>query len=282
MQLDQAIKLNRVFSKGKKVFGLAASKQTERKNEQTQPEHPANSHQVIAIIGAKGGVGASTLAIDVATALAMSGETTLVDANFQQPDVAGILGQEPLHTITELLDRPGIIDKTLFDACKVQIGKSRVSVLSPPLDGHAGVKSNLTQLAQSLTLMRSHSHAWVLDLPRHIDRHLVTILDMCTKILLIFEATVSGIAMCKRWLATFRELGYEDSHILCVLNRAGAKFKDVEEQVDDCFPGRRIFRVPNASMEAWQSSTKGEPILTSYPNHRYSKAILQLRDEIQK
>src|SRR5271156_3453213 len=57
----------------------------------------------LAVIGAKGGCGATTIAINLASAIALRRlTTTLLDAHFQLPTIAHALGIEPQHSLMEL------------------------------------------------------------------------------------------------------------------------------------------------------------------------------------
>jgi pilus assembly protein CpaE len=245
---------------------------------------PSNkiASQVVAVLGAKGGVGATSLAVNLAAAFSTRVPTTVVDANFQQPDVAHLVSVEPMHSVMEMLARPADLDRHLLDACLTTIANSdsRLSLLSPPLDGQAAVKANLSELAACLTSVRPYQSAWVIDLPKHLDRHFVTLADMCDKIVLVFEATVAGIATTQRWLNVFRELGYDSDRIVCVLNRSGSKYSGIEQQLETCFSDRSVFRLPNASTLIWDSVTRGVPAVFCAPHQGYSRAVVRLAENL--
>ncbi len=238
---------------------------------------------IFGVIGAKGGVGATSIVSNLAPAIAAIGiETTVIDANLQQPDVVSMFGKEPEHSVLELLNKGPQIDKQLFDACNIKLdeGHLSLSLLSPPIDGSAAFKTNLSQLTDCLDSVRSYSQVFLIDLPRHLDKHLVTLMDKCDKILLVFEASVPGVATCRRWLKIFGELGYGKDKVICVLNRAGSKYDAVENQLADYFLEETIFRVPNASSLAWQCITRGTPIALAQPNHKYSQALVKLAQHL--
>jgi pilus assembly protein CpaE len=242
---------------------------------------------IVAVLGAKGGVGASTIAVNLAAAAASSGlSTTLVDGNFQMPDLANLVGREVSHSLLELTSRGKSIDQLLFQACRLEIlADSRsLGVLLPPSDGEAATKSNLTQLADCLDQVRYFNDLFVVDVPRHLDRHLVTLLDQCAQIVivLVLEATISGVAACQRWLQIFSELGYERERILLVVNRSGSKYKVVEEQLGTCFAGVSSWKIPNASSLNWESSNHGIPIVLSHAGSSYARAITNLSGDLRK
>jgi pilus assembly protein CpaE len=236
----------------------------------------------LAVVGAKGGAGATTLAINIATAIASRGvNTALLDAHLQMPTIAHALGKEPEHSLMELLTRSSSLDQQLYRVCSTELNSLlSLRFFSPPLDGSASLQSNLSAVAQCIAQIRNYSDCWIADLPSQLDRHLVTMLDACTRIVLVFEATVTSVAACRRWLEIFEELGYENDRIICVLNRSGSKFKAVEDQLDAMFADRHLARIPNASQLVWQSTTEGIPAVMLQPNHSFSRSISKLAQTI--
>ncbi|MGH9549925.1 MAG: AAA family ATPase, partial [Terriglobales bacterium] len=240
---------------------------------------------VVGVLGAKGGCGATTVCVNLSIALAQAGhKTTIIDANLQHPDVAQLIGKEPLHSMMELLVRAADLDKPLYHACCTDVveGMPNLHLLSPALNGEAAVQTNLSNLASCLSAMRSYSDFWVLDLPRHVDKHLVTLTDMCDRIVLVFEATVSGVATSQRWLSVFKELGYPDERIVSLVNRAGSKFKAVEKQLPLCFGDRPLHTLPNASEAMWNASTRAVPICAAEPKHQYTAAMSRLAQQLSQ
>jgi pilus assembly protein CpaE len=243
-----------------------------------------HSPSIIGVLGAKGGVGATTIAINLAAASAASGKAvTIIDGNLQQPTVSHLIGKDPAHSIMELLVRLPDVDRQVFDACVLPVTDTNLNLklLSPPLNGEAAIKTNLSTVASCLARMRSYSDVWVIDLPKHLDKHLVTLMDMCDKIVLVIEATVPGVAAAQRWLNVMGELGYEKDRTSCLLNRAGAKFNGVEKRINDCFPDHHILRVPNASTLTWEGSTRGTPVVVTHPGQAYSRAVANAANELQ-
>jgi Flp pilus assembly CpaE family ATPase len=281
-----------LFKRGHKGLPSDLSKsqdQVNRPNQSTATTSDATpvslAAPIVAVLGAKGGVGASTIAVNLAAAAAASGlTTTLVDANFQMPDVANLVGHEASHSLLELTSRGKSIDQLIFQACRQEVlADSRsLGVLLPPSDGEAAIKSNLTQLADCLDQVKHFNDLFVVDVPGHLDRHLVTLLDRCAQIVLVFEATISGVAACHRWLQIFTELGYERDRVILVCNRSGSKYKGVEQQLGTCFAGMNIRKIPNASSLTRGSSNNGIPAVSSHSGSRYARAINKLSVELQQ
>ena len=77
---------------------------------------------VFAFIGAKGGVGATTVAVNVATALAKRspGSTLLIDLNVACGDAAVFLGAEPRFSVMDALENVQRLDAAFFSGLVVR------------------------------------------------------------------------------------------------------------------------------------------------------------------
>jgi pilus assembly protein CpaE len=286
--------LGRLFKRGHKARDTSARPTKPRDKNERQDQSPSTtggveqplvSAPIVAVLGAKGGVGASTIAVNLAAAAASSGlSTTLVDGNFQLPDITNLVGREASHSLLELTTRGQDVDRVLYNACRMEIlaDSPALGVLLPPSDGEAFTKSNLTELVDCLERVRHFSGLFIVDVPSHLDRHLVTLLDQCARIVLVFEATISGVAACRRWLQIFSELGYESDRVMLVVNRAGSRYKIVEEQLGTCFGDLQSWKIPNATNLTWDSSNHGIPIVLSHAGSPYSRAIKKLSGDLNK
>jgi len=238
---------------------------------------------MIGVLGAKGGSGSTTLAANLAIALSAEfNSTILLDADFRQPDLGQVLAIEPEHSLSEFLARGADVDAQVLNACCAPIADSNCRLMAPPEDGSLAVKASLTDLARGFSRVRNESDLWVVDLPKQLDKHFVTFIDSCDRILLVFEATVPAVAACQRWLKVFAELGYEQDRIVCVLNRAGSKFSGVEAELKQCFAHRVFLKIPNASALVWDCSTKGQAAYLAQPKHQYSRAVAGLAEYLSK
>ncbi|MBC7998201.1 MAG: hypothetical protein IAF58_09675 [Leptolyngbya sp.] len=243
------------------------------------------ANALIGVVGSKGGVGATTVCVNLATSLAQNlapdgGFTTLVDANFHQPDAALQLSCQPKHTISEILARAHSLEPQVIEACKNAVGaNSGLHLITPAIDGSAGTTYNLSDLVSCLPSLKASSSTTVVDLPRHLDRSLVSLFDQCDIILLVVEPNISSIAATTRWLAAFRDLEYASEKILLVANRMGSKARLLEQQLLSTFSRNSIAILPNAFRAMETAQIDGLPVLSLLPKDAYSKAMRELTDK---
>jgi pilus assembly protein CpaE len=241
----------------------------------------AKEPPIVGVLGAKGGVGSTTIAINLASALAGElGGGTILDANLQQPDAANILGLDVKYSLLDLLGK-NEPTADIVDACCNEIeGVPHLKLLSVPTVGQGGLQINLSQIAESLDGVRKFSRSWVIDLPRYLDKHLVTLIDRCGTMLIVFEPTLAGIAAARRWLRLLEELGYPHERTILVVNRAGSKPRITEQEITAALKDLQVCKIPNAYEMAEECTALGAPVVVKYPGSAYSKAIKGLAKQI--
>lgn len=255
----------------------------------SHPEAPETASRrglsgfVIGVLGAKGGVGNSTLALNLATSLAQNhNKTILIDGNLQQPDIALMLGKQPEYSVLDLL-RYEEISPEVLEACSLRVSDAvpNCSLVSPPSTGDAVVKTHLSQITQAMLSVKDAADYWVIDLPNHLDKHLVTTLDSCDCIVLVFEETITSITAVRRWLNNFDKLGYSVQKTLLVLNRAGSKSNGNAAGIDQLLSTHELLRIPNAFTLSERCLTSGEPAVLSHPKDKYSSALKTLANIVK-
>jgi pilus assembly protein CpaE len=99
--------------------------------------------QVFAFVGAKGGVGTTTLAVNVASALATGRASTLfIDLHPAYGDAAVLLGAEPRFSLLDALDNTHRLDLAFFNGLTTQTAAGVTLLASPenaqvgPIDAH--------------------------------------------------------------------------------------------------------------------------------------------------
>lgn len=238
----------------------------------------------IGVLGSKGGAGASTMALNLALAFTENRcSCLLIDANFQQPDISIMMGRQPEHSIAELLTRSSTVDETIWQACRLQIGVNNgveCNFLSGPANGEAARKVNLSQLASALPAIQNRAEVIVIDLPKHLDKHLVTVLDGLDLIMLVFDGTLASIAAAKRWINILQELGYSSKKVQLVQNRFGAKGQDCQNDLKTLLQEHEINKVPNSFFLLEKCCSSGEAAIKKKPQDAYSKAIRNLANEL--
>ena len=224
----------------------------------------APTGKVFAFLGAKGGVGTTTTAVNVATALRAQsrGRTLLIDLHLAHGDAALFLGVEPKFTFTDALDNIHRLDGAFLRSL-VTSTKSGVDLLASSERSIVAVP-DAQRVREVLTLAAQHYDHVVLDVPRSD----ITMLDA-------LEITSSVIVIANQELATLRRAAplvlalrqrYGRERVSLVMSRFDQKSEIQREDVERVTGGAIRHIIPSDYRLALNSLNKGQPLVVENHN----------------
>jgi pilus assembly protein CpaE len=167
------------------------------------------SGEVIAVCAGRGGLGATTLAVNLAVALvAQSGQSVgLLDLDLQRGDVAAFLNLTPGQTLASLVAMREGLDE-LFLLTAMTRHASGVLVLPAPAQIEESDALGHDDLAAALRLVRSQFRWTVVDTARTVTAATLAAFEYADRILLLSDLTVPGVRAARR---AFELLGRLDA-----------------------------------------------------------------------
>jgi pilus assembly protein CpaE len=178
---------------------------------------------VLAFYGAKGGVGTTTIAINVAIALQreLSRRVCLVDANLQFGDhrVFLDLGLDR-KSIVDAVSAPSI-DADLLRGVIVEHDSKIDLLLAPPTPEQAELvtKEHLTQV---IDVLRGLYDYVVVDVDKRLDDMNLGVFDAAEQLFVVLTADLSCLKNVRLVLETLAHIGYEGDRVKLILNRSNA------------------------------------------------------------
>jgi pilus assembly protein CpaE len=206
---------------------------------------PARSARIVAMIGARGGVGASTLAVSSAWTMAEDRRlrVVLLDLDLHFGSLALSLDMEPGRGLREILTSPDRIDSLLIgSAMSSPTERLRVLGAEEPLEdsidvGYDGLTALLADLAASNDII-------VVDVPRSLNglsRHVLSVADL---VAVVTDRSLPGMRDTQRLLTLVRNMR-GDAKTLVVANRVGGVAGEVGQPDFERGIGAKIaFSVP--------------------------------------
>jgi pilus assembly protein CpaE len=176
--------------------------------------------RTFAFISNKGGVGKSTLAVNVAAGLAQRhpSRVLLVDASLQLGTCAALLDLQPETTLTDAVRQRQRLDETLVRRLAIS-HPSGLDVLAAPRDAVEASDINDEGLALVLTLARRAYDYVVVDSFPLMDRILMAILDVSDLTLPVMESVVPTVLGATKLLQLLDSLGVAPGRQRLILNR---------------------------------------------------------------
>lgn len=244
------------------------------------PPPPASRlARIIAVAGAKGGVGRTTLAVNLATALARdTGEpTVLLDLHTQFADAALMLGLSPRRTLADWASlAPDALDARFLEDYAEYHGSGLflLAGAAAPLAPDAPSPETVDRV---LTLLKQGSRFVVLDLPPFIDRSTLAALARADDVLLVADLfDLPTLAASRRWLDALLGAHLQPDAVRVVFNRVAPRSRlsvADGEQVLGLPAGAAI---PNDGKLVPASVNAGVPFVLSHPGCAPARSIAAL------
>jgi pilus assembly protein CpaE len=155
--------------------------------------------QVITFCGARGGLGVTTLAVNVAARLAVRAESgvVLVDLDLQRGDVAAFLNLSPTQSLAAVATARGEVD-ALFLQDLLTRHPSGVFVLPAPPQMEEADAVGHPEVDLALRLLRSQFGYVLIDTARSITGATLAALEHSDRILLLTDLSVPGVRAARR------------------------------------------------------------------------------------
>jgi pilus assembly protein CpaE len=239
--------------------------------------------RLYAFMGTMGGVGATTLATNVAVELAdlHDGKVALVDLDFRFGQVATLLDIQPNFTIADLCHTPEMLEPSLIEKVMVQ-HDTGVYVLARPNSFHQANSITAAHCASVLTALQEQYDYVVVDGPNRFDSGGQVVLNMADITFLIIQLIVTSVRSVHRILEEMHSEGYNQSLVKLICNRAGGKETgDLAPEHIEKTLSRPIFW---SIADDWKSVASminmGQPLLTIAPKTRVRQTIRELAERL--
>jgi pilus assembly protein CpaE len=179
----------------------------------------SDTEKLIVVVGSKGGVGTTTVSVNVAVQLARSGKRVVV-IDFGRPmGHCGLLldleTRFSFRAAVESLDR---LDSHLFSGLLAS-HKSGVHVLAGASNPDDWDRMTPTSLARVVNVAQSSFDYVVVDLGCNASSEWAPILRLARQIILVTETNVTGLWSLERVVSMIRSLGVESGRLRLVVNR---------------------------------------------------------------
>lgn len=235
---------------------------------------------VAAFFNAKGGCGATMLAVNTAASLAsrQKARVALLDFDLQFGDCALLLDLAPRNNMGDALRQAERIDGTLLRALMTE-HSSGLHVLASP--SSPAVSGNLSPQAVR-AVIDAASAAYdvvIVDLPRTVEPWTLEAIKAATTTFLVVQNNLATIRDARLLLDHLPRAGIDARRVELVNNRAMAKVPSVSiEQLKETLKHDKAHRVRNDYVNAVAAEDQGMPVSKVAPRCGLAKDIDALAD----
>ncbi len=245
--------------------------------EQPNPEKSKR----IAVIGSRGGVGTSSIAVNLAWLLSQEHKrrTALIDLDLEFGTAALLLDLEPTTGLREALESPTRIDSLFVESATARPSET-LSVMATEETLSADIHFNPDAIDLLFdTLGRSHEYI-VVDLPRSALAVRRRIFESATNVLLVTELSLPGLRDAMRILSSVEEAA-KGTAVSVIANRAGGAQQAMSPRDFQKALGHKVdFLIPLDEKAFKQAANNGKPVVQGNSRSKASKALRGIADKL--
>ena len=233
----------------------------------------ASRGKVVTVFSPKGGVGKTTLAVNLSLALAENGarNVCLVDLDLAFGDVAITLQLFPARTIADAVHLQSGLDYPVLEPLLTEYQDGLCTLVAPVQpDAKDSIPASL--VGRTLGLLKQNFDFVVVDTAPAFDEFVLQALDETDEMLLVTTLDVPTLKNVKVAVETLDLLNFPKPKRHLVLNRADDKVGLSPEQVESTLGMGIALSVPTSSQVA-HATNSGEPIIGAHPRHPVSQAV---------
>jgi len=243
---------------------------------------PSHSSRVISVLGSKGGVGTTTLAVNLAVNLASRDNrqsVALLDMNLFG-DIPLFLEITPAYTWVEITKNISRLDSTFLKTI-LAVDPSGVHVLPSP--SHFDIRNMATPeiIERLLAIMGKMFDFIIVDAGQLLNETSMKVLELSDTVFMVTVQSLPCLASANKLLRTFRDLGFpEPDNVNIILNRHVKDLNIGKADVEKSLEKKLFWTIPNDYMTTISAINKGQPLSRAAPKKDITRSLRELSDTL--
>jgi pilus assembly protein CpaE len=238
----------------------------------------AKGPQVVAVTGAAGGIGCTTVAVNVATTLAKTSgqEVVLADFDLMLGSLDACLDIIPDQTLQGVVQNIDRLDLTLLKRSMTRHA-SGLYVLPHPVAMEDAAKIDPEALRRVLVLLKAAFPSVIVDTSKGLQLSDFVAFEMADVILLVLQLDLTCLRNTARLLQLFQQFEGFTDRVKLVANRNGSHETEISlKKAEETLRMPIAWQVPNATKAVHAARAKGVPIDAVAPGSRTHQAMLDI------
>jgi pilus assembly protein CpaE len=234
--------------------------------------------QVIAVTGAAGGIGCTTLAVNVATTMAKTAghEIVLVDFDLMLGSLDACLDIIPDQTLQGVVQNIDRLDLTLLKR-SITRHSSGLYVLPHPVAMEDSAKIDPDTLRRVLVLLKAAFPTVIIDTSKGLQSSDFVAFEMADVIVLVLQLDLTCLRNTSRLLQLFQQFDGFTERVRLVVSRSGFHETEISlKKAEETLKLPITWQIPNATKAVHAARAKGVPIDLVAPGSRVHQSILEV------
>jgi pilus assembly protein CpaE len=239
-----------------------------------------NPGRITSVFAAKGGLGATTLAINLGVSMAerAEGKTLLVELDSRQSDIVTFLDLRPSYSILDVLENIGRMDESLLRGLLTRHASGLWAVPGPTRLERGQLSPE--QVSAAIEVLRSYFDHVLMDLRHDFDPGTIAALEASDVILFVTSLDVAALRSGAAALAAFRHLGLDSKKIKVVVMRDGTGHDVTVRHARNTLGLPVYWRTPSDYQTVVASINAGRPVVSTSPRAKISKNLRELAETL--
>jgi pilus assembly protein CpaE len=251
----------------------------ERSQQLQTPDKPATaSRRVLTFLGAKGGVGTTTAAVNAGRAIVdlRPKSVAIADLDLQRGQVATLLNLTPQGSIVQAAqDGEAISDASVFGSY-LERHPSGLDVLAAPSDATAESEITVEQLRAVVAHLTASHEIVVIDAGSRIDERTLAAVELADDVVFVFAADMASLKALKMLVRGLGGTGAAMSRTTFLLNHIHAREQLKRPEIEGIIGARIGFELPYDGELYQMAVNHGVPLLRGAPDSGPANAFREL------
>ena len=226
------------------------------------PDDDSSQSKIITIYSNKGGIGKTTIAVNLAAELARVTKvnTALIDLNLQLGDVSTFLNLNPAFDVSYVIKNMLDKDEDIFIKAFEKYKDTSLYVLADPSYIEQSESITPPQITKLFKALKKVFPYIVVDMSANIDENSLKILDCSDWIIFTTIVNIPAIRNAQRCLNLFRSRKYPGDKVKIIINRYMDNDEIKIEDIENTLGEKIYWRVPNNYFTIMDAVNKGAAI----------------------
>jgi pilus assembly protein CpaE len=243
-----------------------------------KPEGGGAAGKLLGVVSATGGCGASTVAVNLAAALACEhNKCGLIDMNLGRGDLAALLDLRPQFSLADACSNNHRLDHAMLGKMLVP-HPSGIHLLGSPLEYASFPTVTAEGVKHTLSLMRDLFPVTVLDLEDCFHPEQVEALRQVIGLFVVCRLDFTSLRNTRRLLDLCARLDLHRNRVRVVVNHYGQPCELPVEEAEDALGEKLTAFIPYDPKALNAANNAGTPLVLSNAHAKAAKSLSELAD----